>query len=227
MRTQRPIAALASVSLAAALVVGCGVEERPHAAQDAESTDDYAWPENGVEIAVLELKNGGEIRFELYPQLAPAYVESFTSLVEGGFYDGLTFHRVIPNFMIQTGDPLTRDDDPTNDGRGGLDKIFPDEFSDAPFVRGVVAVAKAGRPNSGGSQFFIMHKDRLGLDGRYTVFGRVVSGIHLVDDVALTPTDIGGRWGPRDRPIEDIVIERLRIEGANAAKRTAIADTGT
>ena len=170
MRPQRPttsllassigaIAVLTCVSLTTMLALGCGVEERPHAELNEQATDLYDWPEDASEIAVLDLRNGGEIRFELYPQLAPEYVGSFTSLTERGFYDGLTFHRVIANFMIQTGDPLTRDDDPANDGSGGLDSSLADEFSDAPFVRGVVAVANEGRPNSGGSQFFILQKD--------------------------------------------------------------------
>ncbi len=221
----------AGLWLAAAALAGCGIEERTHAsqaaAQPSESpTDVYAWPEGEVDIAVLELRDRGEIHLALYPQLAPRNVASFVSLAENGFYDGVTFHRVIRDFVVQAGDPLTRDDDPANDGRGGLDYSIDDEFSDAPLVRGVVAVANEGRPNSGGSQFFIMHKDRRGLDGQYSVFGRVVAGIHLVDDVALTETDVGARWGPAHRPLEDIVIERIRIERAAAGRDTAIADSG-
>jgi peptidyl-prolyl cis-trans isomerase B (cyclophilin B) len=198
-------------------IAGCGVAERPHAAEGGESatTHGYSWPAQDFHLAVLELKDRGEIHLALYPQLAPENVESFASRAEEGFYDGVTFHRVIKDFMIQTGDPLSRDEDPANDGRGGLDQSLTDEFSDAPFLRGVVALANEGREDSGGSQFFIMHQDQRGLDGRYTVLGRVTSGIHLVDDVALTETDIGARWGPLHRPLEDIFIERIRIERAS------------
>lgn len=208
---------LAVILLAAVMQLGCGVEERPHAAaQNETSTDVYAWPEGDADIAVLTLKDRGEIRIALYPELAPNNVAAFTSLAESSYYDGVTFHRVIRDFMIQAGDPLTRDDDPTNDGNGGMSTPLDDEFSDAPFARGTVAVANKGRPNTGGSQFFIMHKDRRGLDGHYTVLGRVIAGIHLVDDVAFSETDIGARWGPADRPIVDVVIERVQIERADA-----------
>lgn len=217
------------------LLAGCGVAERPHAAGGDESpSDDYSWPTQDYHVAVLELKDRGEIQIALYPQLSPANVESFASRAESGYYDGVTFHRVIKDFMIQGGDPYSRDDDPANDGRGGADETTDDEFSDAPFARGVVGVANEGRPDSGGSQFFIMHKDQRGLDGQYTVLGRVIAGLHLVDDVAHTETDIGARWGPVHRPIEDIVIDSVRIERASDRKQaeqsevkqtTIVADT--
>jgi len=222
--------ALVGCALLGCALLGCGVEERPHAALPNESaTDVYAWPEQASKIATIKLKQRGEIRIALYRELAPTNVESFASLAKQGFYDGLTFHRVIPDFMIQTGDPLTRDDDPRNDGKGGLPYTLDDEFSDAPFVRGVVAVANLGRANSGGSQFFIMHKDRRGMDGTYTVLGKVVAGLHLVDDVALTQTDVAGRWGPPNRPLEDVVIEEIRVEdasGSDAGGGREIADAG-
>jgi cyclophilin family peptidyl-prolyl cis-trans isomerase len=217
---------LASLVVVSAVLAGCGVAERPHAAQDSGSpSDDYSWPTQDYHVAVLELADRGEIQFALYPQLAPKNVESFARRAEAGYYDGVTFHRVIKDFMIQGGDPYSRDDDPANDGRGGADETTFDEFSDAPFVRGVVGVANEGRPDSGGSQFFIMHKDQRGLDGHYTVLGRVIAGLHLVDDVAHTETDIGARWGPVHRPIEDIVIDSVRIERASdrAAKASAVA----
>ena len=210
-------AALAALSLAASLLTGCDVAERPRAAQIEESaTDVYSWPERDLDIAVLEIEDRGEIRVALYAELAPKNVASFVSLSESGYYEGITFHRVIRDFMIQAGDPLTRDDDPKNDGRGELGYSIDDEFSDAPFLRGVVGVANEGRPDTGGGEFFIMHKDQRGLDGQYTVLGRVVSGMPVVDDIALTQTDVGARWGPVNRPLEDIVIERIRIERAGA-----------
>ena len=153
----------------------------------------------------------GAIRIELYPELAPETVASFLKLAGEGFYEGTTFHRVIPDFMIQGGDPNSRDDDPENDGQGGPGFNLPDEFSAAPHLRGVVSMAKTSRPDSAGSQFFIVQRDHRELDGNYTVFGRVREGIEVLDAIAATPCDEYGRWGPRNRPLEKVVIERVRV----------------
>ena len=205
--------ALAGV-LMLAFAPGCGSEAPPG---EAAAPEAFAWPEGGHREAVLSLRDGGEIRVALYPELAPASVANFEKLASEGFYDGLTFHRVIPDFMIQAGDPLTRDDDPRNDGRGGPGYTIPDEFGPAPFTRGAVAMANTGQPDSGGSQFFIVHRDSPHLAGGYSLFGRVVSGWEAVDAVAAVATDVGGRWGPANRPIEPVVIERIRIEDGGAS----------
>lgn len=151
------------------------------------------------------------------PDLAPESVARLSRLAREGQYDGTTFHRVIRGFMIQGGDPNSRDQDPSNDGQGGAFADLPDEFSRAPFERGVVALANRGRQNSNSSQFFILQSDHRDLDGRYTAVGRVVGGMELVDTIANTPTDKVGRWGPKDRPIENVSIRRARIiEGEEA-----------
>ena len=140
-------------------------------------------------MVVIEMENGGKIELELYPQFAPETVKNFESLVSRGFYDGLTFHRVIPGFMIQGGDPL-------GNGTGGSQRNIKGEFRANGFKnntlkheRGVISMARAFDPNSASSQFFIMHADAPHLDGSYAAFGKVISGIEVVDEIASIPTD--------------------------------------
>ena len=143
-------------------------------------------------MVVIEMEHGGKIELELYPEAAPKTVENFISLVNSGFYDGLTFHRVIPGFMIQGGDPL-------GNGMGGADKNIIGEFranghqNPIKHTRGVISMARAFDPNSASSQFFIMHADAPHLDGQYAAFGKVVSGIEVVDEIASIPTDYNDR----------------------------------
>ena len=139
------------------------------------------------------MENGGKIELELYPEFAPETVKNFESLVSQGFYDGLTFHRVIPGFMIQGGDPL-------GNGMGGSEKKIKGEFRANGFSqntlkheRGVLSMARAFDPNSASSQFFIMHADAPHLDGSYAAFGKVISGIEVVDEIASIPTDYSDR----------------------------------
>ena len=142
---------------------------------------------------IIEMENGGAITLELYPDAAPVTVENFKKLVSEGFYDGLTFHRVIPGFMIQGGDPL-------GNGMGGADKNIKGEFranghnNPIKHERGVISMARAFDPNSASSQFFIMHQNAPHLDGQYAAFGKVTEGIEVVDEIAAIPTDF------RDRP---------------------------
>lgn len=139
----------------------------------------------------------GEIVIELDAARSPITVNNFVSLARDGFYDGVVFHRVIENFMIQGGDP-------TGTGRGGPGYRFRDELEGAgSYSRGTVAMANAG-PNTNGSQFFICHSD-VGLPHSYTIFGQVVSGLEAVDSIATTPTDAG------DRPHDDVVINKVTI----------------
>ena len=193
----------------ALLALGCG-SEKP--APPNAAAADFAWPGGPRAVAVIATRDHGEIRVALYPELAPGTVENFKKLAAEGFYDGLTFHRVIPDFMIQAGDPLSRDNDPQNDGRGGPGYTIPDEFGAAPFVRGTLAMANKGQPDSGGSQFFIVQRENPQLAGKYSLFGRVVAGLSAVDEIASVECDVGGRWGPANRPIEPVLIERIRIE---------------
>ena len=143
-------------------------------------------------MVVIEMENGGKIELELYPEAAPKTVANFLKLVQEGFYDGLIFHRVIPGFMIQGGDPQ-------GTGMGGSKEKIVGEFKangfDNPIkhTRGVISMARAANPNSASSQFFIMHANSSHLDGQYAAFGKVVSGMEVVDEIASIPTDYSDR----------------------------------
>ncbi|MBP3882395.1 MAG: peptidylprolyl isomerase [Lachnospiraceae bacterium] len=153
----------------------------------------------------ITMKDGGVIDLELDKEAAPVTVENFEKLVKDKFYDGLIFHRVIPGFMIQGGDP-------EGTGMGGPGWHIKGEFAangwnnPIPHKRGVISMARAQDPNSAGSQFFIMHRDAAYLDGQYAAFGKVVRGIEVVDKIAGVPTS---RWN--NRPYEDQVIDTIRI----------------
>ena len=143
-------------------------------------------------MVTIQMENGKEIKIELYPQIAPITVENFISLVKDGFYDGLTFHRVIPGFMIQGGCP-------DGTGMGGPVHTIKGEFlsngveNTLRHTRGVLSMARANNPDSAGSQFFIMHADAPHLDGQYAAFGKVVEGMEAVDEIAAVPTDYSDR----------------------------------
>ena len=149
--------------------------------------------------AVLHTSHG-DVTLELFDADAPKTVENFKKLAGDGFYDGIIFHRVIKDFMIQGGDP-------TGTGRGGPGYTFEDEINDHKIVRGALAMANAG-PDTNGSQFFIVTtKEAPWLDGRHTVFGEVTSGMDAVDKIEGLPTDA------RDAPAEPVVIERVQLDG--------------
>jgi cyclophilin family peptidyl-prolyl cis-trans isomerase len=142
--------------------------------------------------------NAGAIGLELFDEDAPNTVANFVKLASDGFYDGVIFHRVIPDFMIQGGDP-------TGTGRGGPGYTFDDERNDRPVVRGALAMANAG-PNTNGSQFFIVTAEACPwLDGKHTVFGRVTEGMDVVEKIAKLSTD------SEDRPLEQVAIERVEL----------------
>ena len=155
-------------------------------------------------MVVIEMENGGKIQLELYPEAAPKTVANFLKLAGEGFYDGLIFHRVIPGFMIQGGDPQ-------GNGMGGANENIVGEFKangfDNPIkhVRGVISMARAYNPNSASSQFFIMHANAPHLDGQYAAFGKVISGMEVVDEIASIPTDYN------DRPKIAIRMKRVYI----------------
>jgi peptidyl-prolyl cis-trans isomerase B (cyclophilin B) len=165
--------------------------------------------------AIIEIRDLGQIRIELLPEVAPGTVENFIKLAEDGFYEGITFHRVIPGFMLQAGDPASRGPDPRRLGGGGPGYAIQDEFSEFPHTRGIVSMANKRSPNSAGSQFFIVHQDAPHLDGRHSVFGRVVEGIEVVDAITEVEIDTYGRYGPINLPYPvSVVIEAVRIENA-------------
>jgi peptidyl-prolyl cis-trans isomerase B (cyclophilin B) len=174
-------------------------------------------------VVALEVEGMGRIRIELLPEKASATAANFLDLAQKGFYDGTTFHRVIPGFMIQSGDPNSKNRDPRDDGQGGPGYTIADEFGDLKHQRGIVSMANAGRPNSGGSQFFIVVADQPDLDGSYSAFGRVIEGMDVVDAIAAVEVDKYGRWGPQDRPRTNVVIKSARVEEMPAAEGAASA----
>jgi cyclophilin family peptidyl-prolyl cis-trans isomerase len=165
-----------------------------------------------AKYATIVVRSFGDIRIEFLGDVAPKTVANFQELAQASFYNGTTFHRIIPGFMIQGGDPNTRNDDPLDDGMGGPGYTIAAEFSDVPHARGILSMARSADPNSAGSQFFIVTHDAPHLNGQYTVFAKVVSGMEIVDRISEVETDRGGEYGPPDRPIEDVVIEQVRIE---------------
>jgi peptidyl-prolyl cis-trans isomerase B (cyclophilin B) len=153
----------------------------------------------------IEMEDGGVMKGELYPEIAPITVENFEKLANSGFYDGLIFHRVIPGFMIQGGDPK-------GIGIGGPGWTIKGEFNsngvrnDIRHLRGVISMARAMDPDSAGSQFFIMHEDAPHLDGQYAAFGKVVEGMDVVDRIASVKTDYA------DKPLEPVKIEVIEVQ---------------
>ena len=153
-------------------------------------------------MITITMANGKKIKIELYPDTAPITVENFIKLVRDGFYDGLTFHRVIPGFMIQGGCP-------NGTGTGGPGWHIKGEFASngvenpLKHTRGVISMARAMDPDSAGSQFFIMHQDAPHLDGQYAALGKVVEGMDVVDEIASVQTDF------RDKPLKPQVMEKV------------------
>lgn len=196
------------------ILSGCGQDENRNASDnnsnasgtsttETPSTEEPAAkkvvpdPEASHPIVTIEMDSGKTIKLELYPEVAPNTVNNFISLVKKGFYDGVIFHRVIPGFMIQGGDP-------DGTGAGGPGYSIAGEFTSNGFqndlghTRGVLSMARTGEPDSAGSQFFIMHADYPSLDTQYAAFGKVIEGIEVVDEIATLPT------GANDRPNEPI-----------------------
>ena len=161
------------------------------------------------EIAIIELENAaayGTIKIELYSNIAPKMVERFKELAKEGVYNGTTFHRINPS-VIQGGDPLSKDDDPTNDGTGKSSKPnVPAEFSDILYDTGIVGAARGQSNDSANSQFFITLKREPGFDQRYTIFGKVIEGMNNVRTIS------GVTEKEMERPIEPIRIKSIRIE---------------
>ena len=156
-------------------------------------------------MVVIEMDNGGIIRIEVDEKAAPITAANFLKLVKEGFYDGLTFHRVISGFMVQGGDP-------TGTGTGGSKDTIKGEFASNGYnnqlkhTRGVISMARTMDPNSASSQFFIMHADAPHLDGQYAAFGKVVEGMGVIDQIAASRTDF------RDKPVTPVVMKRVYIE---------------
>jgi peptidyl-prolyl cis-trans isomerase B (cyclophilin B) len=167
---------------------------------------------NADEVAVLKT-TAGEMVLEFWPDVAPKHVENFKKLAREGFYDGTAFHRVIKGFMIQGGDPLTKD--PSKEpmwGTGGPGHTVKAEFNERPHTRGVLSMARSQDPNSAGSQFFICHGDPRFLDRQYTAFGKLIKGDDVLEKIATTPTH------PPDRPNTRQGVESVKIVPRSSIK---------
>jgi peptidyl-prolyl cis-trans isomerase B (cyclophilin B) len=176
------------------------------------------------DVAVIST-NFGDMIVEFYPDIAPMHVDSFVALVNEEYFDGTTFHRVIPGFMIQGGDPNSRNENKATHGTGGrAGKFFgigneedpstwliPQEFNDTPHVKGILSMARTNDPNSASSQFFICHDNASFLDNNYTVFGKVVQGLDIIDEIVNVAKD------QNDNPLERVEMLSVRI-----AKRSEV-----
>ena len=193
---------------------GCGkkeqtkVENTPKTTDKVEGSKEIKTEKGANEknpIVTIEMEDGGVIKIELYPEIAPNTVRNFVSLVQSGFYNGLIFHRVIPGFMIQGGDPQ-------GTGMGGPGYAIAGEFSSNGFdnalkhERGVISMARSGEPNSAGSQFFIMVNDASSLDGDYAAFGKVTEGMETADKIVAVETGAG------DRPKKDQKMKKVTVD---------------
>ena len=202
-----------------ALVAGCQADDSktntPAAATNAPAA---VTATAGTNAPAAEVKEVGVIKtslgtmiVEFYPDLAPNHVANFKKLAKSGFYDGQAFHRVIPGFMIQGGDPNTKDDTKKDSwGQGGPGYTIKAEFNSRHHARGILSMARTPDPDSAGSQFFICHADAGSLDGQYTVFGNLLKGFDVLDKIATTPTE------GSDRPVTRVNIESIHIVPADS-----------
>jgi peptidyl-prolyl cis-trans isomerase B (cyclophilin B) len=166
-------------------------------------------PMSQYENKVAELHtSAGEIDIRFFPDVAPNHVRNFLDLASSGFYNGTKFHRIIPNFMIQGGDPNTKTGDPSTWGIGGSDKNVKAEFNRVPHKRGIVSMARSNSPDSASSQFFIVVADSNFLDNNYTVFGQVTKGMDVADKI------VGAPKGANDRPTNPVSIDKIVIRDA-------------
>ncbi len=185
------------------------MQDSTHLGQTA--APDAPTPAKGEEVAVIKTDKG-EFVLKFFPEKAPKHVESFKKLVNDGFYNGTRFHRCIPGFMIQGGDPLTKDLSKSDMwGTGGPDFSLKAEFNDVSHKRGILSMARSSDPDSAGSQFFVVVKDSTFLDHNYTAFGIVVKGMDVVDRIVATGPTGRGENGRVD-PAKAVVIEKAEIK---------------
>jgi peptidyl-prolyl cis-trans isomerase B (cyclophilin B) len=200
-----------SMSLGAAEEVQADDKKKAAKPETKAAAPDTAKPV-AKEVAVIKTSEG-EMVLEFYPDVAPNHVENFKKLANKGYYDGQCFHRVIKGFMIQGGDPNTKDESKKDQwGQGGPGYTIKAEFNQKPHVRGTLSMARTPDPNSAGSQFFICHGSPSFLDGQYTVFGQLIKGDAVLEKIATTETE-----GP-DRPVKRVTIESIKIVAADSIK---------
>ena len=186
----------ASILASALALVGCSSES---------NMEETRTPPKELPVAIMVVKDFGKVEIELYPHIAPNTVNNFISLANSGFYDGLTFHRVIKDFMVQGGDP-------EGSGMGGPGYKINGEFSknkfqnDLKHTEGIISMARSQNKNSAGSQFFIVTKNASHLDGKYASFGKVINGMDIVHDIENVQT------GANNKPINDVIIESIKVD---------------
>ena len=196
MTNKRKKGILASLLAGAMAFVGCS---------QGEMNNEVLTPPEELPVATIIIKDYGTIEAELYPHIAPNTVNNFIYLANSGFYDGLTFHRIIKDFMIQGGDP-------NGDGTGGPGYSIKGEFTknkfknDLKHTEGILSMARSQNKNSAGSQFFIMTKDASHLDGQYAAFGKVTSGMDIVHEIENVKTDAN------DKPEKNVIIESIKVD---------------
>ena len=195
-------ASLVTAALAVLTLCAVPLKAEEKKAKQWDKEPEMTIDKNKKYIAVMDT-TAGKITFELYPKLAPHHVNSFVFLAKQGYYDGVIFHRVIKDFMLQGGDP-------TGTGMGGPGYKLKAEFNDMKHTRGVLSAARTADPDSAGSQFFIMHGDSPHLDGKYTAYGKLIDGMDVVDKIANMETDA------RDRPANPPSIKSITIEEKDA-----------
>ena len=202
---------ICAFSLAMGLVVAHGEDAKKETAA-AKPSDNKGEKMNANEVAVIKTTEGDMV-VEFWPDVAPKTVENFKTLAKKGFYDGTCFHRVIKDFMIQGGDPLTKDaSQEASWGTGGPGYQIKAEFNDRHHDRGVLSMARSSNPDSAGSQFFICHGNPRFLDHQYTAFGKLIKGDDVLEKIGTTPTH------PPDRPNKRMVIESIKIVPADSVK---------
>jgi len=171
-------------------------------------------PMSTYEDKVAEIHTGkGVITVRFFPEIAPNHVRNFIDLSEQGFYNGIRFHRIIPGFMIQGGDPNTKTDNQMNWGTGGSGRNIKAEFNAKHHARGILSMARSQDADSASSQFFICVADAASLDNQYTAFGEVLSGMDVADQIVNAPR------GPRDVPVQPVAIEKIVVRDATAAEK--------
>ena len=201
--------------------VSCGKSKKEEAVKSEEQDQNIEQSDSNVEVAIITTEFGDMV-VEFFDNVAPKHVESFKLHTKNGYYDGTIFHRVIPGFMIQGGDPNSKDINKSNYGTGGhaakyygigvesepLTWNLPAEFNDINHKRGILSMARSNNPNSGGSQFFICAADAPHLNGQYTVFGQVIQGLRVIDQIVNLPRD------SRDNPNNRVTM-KVRLEKRN------------
>jgi peptidyl-prolyl cis-trans isomerase B (cyclophilin B) len=193
-------------------LVAAGAQRTVLAADATNQTSAVASTNDAQQVAVIKTTEGVMVA-EFWPEAAPKTVANFEKLAKSGFYDGTCFHRVIKGFMIQGGDPLTKDPSQESSwGTGGPGYGVPAEFNDHSHVRGVLSMARSADPNSAGSQFFICHGDPTFLDHQYTAFGKLIKGYDVLDKIATTPTH------PPDRPDKRMGVVSITIVPASSVQ---------